>query len=232
MSSGRVFLTGDLDAFHPAFKDLVAECGFAVFTGGRDVSPSADDLPVIGVSGTQGLKAADFETPRPFLVYTGLALPEPEMRRLKEAGLLGVICAETPPEDLAFLFKKAFFYEKMLRRNPRAPVNIPIALSFGTREVSSFATLLSRDGIFVVSLNPPPVNSVCTLRFNLPGIRKELATGARVLYQISVNRDLNIISSPGDPFKRLVSHPGMALLFTDMPEKDRELIESYIETVF
>ncbi|MCL4874009.1 PilZ domain-containing protein [bacterium] len=232
MSSGRVFITGDLEAFHPAFNDLVAECGFPVFVGGRGVAPEADDLPVVGVSGMEGLKESGFETPRPFLVYTGLVMPEAEMQRLKEAGLLGIICADTPPEDLAFLLKKAFFYEKMLRRNPRAPVNMPVALSFGAREVSSFATLLSRDGIFIVSLNPPPVNSTCTLRFNLPGIQKELATGARVLYQISVNRDLNIISSPGDPFKRLVSHPGMALLFTDMPEKDRELIESYIETVF
>ncbi len=232
MSSGRVFLTGDLGAFHPAFSDLVAECGFAVVAGGRGDAPSADDLPVIGVSGAKGLKALDFETPRPFLVYSGLAIPEAEMQRLKEAGLLGVVCGETPPEDLAFLLKRAFFYEKMLRRNPRAPVNIPIALSFGTMEVSSVATLLSRDGIFVVSLNPPPVDSVCTLRFNLPVVRKEFSTGARVLYQVGLNRDLNIISSPGDPFKRLVSHPGMALLFTDMPEGDRELIESYIETVF
>ncbi|MBE7413694.1 MAG: hypothetical protein HS130_00105 [Deltaproteobacteria bacterium] len=221
MSSGRVFITGDLEAFHPAFNDLVAECGFPVFVGGRGVAPEADDLPVVGVSGMEGLKESGFETPRPFLVYTGLVMPEAEMQRLKEAGLLGIICADTPPEDLAFLLKKAFFYEKMLRRNPRAPVNMPVALSFGAREVSSFATLLSRDGIFIVSLNPPPVNSTCTLRFNLPGIQKELATGARVLYQISVNRDLNIISSPGDPLQGSYCTRAMALLFTDMPRRDR-----------
>lgn len=232
MSPGRVFLTGDLGAIPAAFNDLVTECGFAVIACGQGLSPSADDLPVIGVSGMEGLKAVDWDAPRPFLVYTGIELPDTDTQRLKEAGLIGVVCGDTPPEDLAFLLKKAFFYEKMLRRNPRAPVSIPVALSFGPMEVSSFATLLSRDGIFVVSLNPPPVNSACKLRFNLPGAQKELTTGARVLYQISVNRDLNIISSPGDPFKRLVSHPGMALLFTDMPESDRDLIESYIETVF
>jgi hypothetical protein len=82
--------------------------------------------------------------------------------------------------------------------------------------------------MFVRSLGPPPVNSVCVLEFEIPD-SKRMKTKARVIYHIEVNRDLNIISRPSDPFKRLVMHPGMAVFFLDIPEEDKAVIDRYIE---
>lgn len=230
-----VVLSGALEAFSAAFSDIVRECGYAVRQGGQGdfrVSPEVDDLSIVGVARKEDLPGTGGGAKRPFLVYTALALSQEEALGLREAGLIGVIAPATAPEEVAFLLNKALFFDKMIRRNPRAPVSIPVTLGCAPVVIRSFATLLSRDGIFVVSLNPLAVNSACTLRFPLPGAQRELSTGAKVIYNIQVNRDLSIISNPRDPFKRLVSHPGMALVFTDMPHEDRDLIESYIETIF
>ncbi|HBG46237.1 MAG TPA: hypothetical protein DDW94_04515 [Deltaproteobacteria bacterium] len=228
-----VVLAGSTDAFSAGLREAIKECGFALREKGQGTGlPSEpESLPIIGVASMDGLKEIELGAARPFLIYTAMALSQEDVQGLKEAGLIGVITPETPPEDIVFLLNKALFYDKMLKRNPRVPVSIPVTLVSGQKIMKSFASMLSRDGIFVMSLNPLAVNSACALSFSIPGTQKELSTGARVIYNIQVNRELSIISNPRDPFKRLVSHPGMALVFTDMPQDDRESIESYIQTI-
>jgi len=117
----------------------------------------------------------------------------------------------------------------MLKRNPRIQVNLPVELKSGPRTIRTNASLLSRDGMFIVTLNPLPANALCELRFSLPG--RLLETAARVLYNISINKDLNIIADPKDPFKRLVSHPGMAVFFTGLSDSEKEEIDGYIKAL-
>ncbi len=170
------------------------------------------------------------EEPKPYLVFTGAGMDRKTLEALKQGGLVGVITKETSPEEIAFLVNSAFFYTRMLKRNQRAPVSIPVEIRAGSRSIKTTASSLSRDGIFAVTLNPLPENTVCEIFFEDPLSGKRLSTGARVLYSISINKDLSIISSPGDPFKRIVTHPGMALLFLDLPEKERQHLENYIKT--
>ncbi|HXI09950.1 MAG TPA: hypothetical protein VNK06_04020, partial [Thermodesulfobacteriota bacterium] len=76
-----------------------------------------------------------------------------------------------------------------------------------------------------------PEGTSCEVSFDDPVSGVGLTTSARVLYNISINKDLSIISSPGNPFKRIVTHPGMALLFLDLPEGDRERIDTYVKSI-
>ena len=119
----------------------------------------------------------------------------------------------------------------MVKRNPRAPVTVPVVLTSGSAVVNSFASLLSRDGMFIVTMNPLEVNGLCTLKFSLPDREKEFSTEARVIYRVVINKDLNIIANPRDPFKRMVSHPGMAVFFVDMPQSERDEINRFVESV-
>lgn len=231
MMGCRVVLSGDTGLFTPEFIAMLDDCGFearVLCQGGPEAQP--DELPVVGVSGMDGLASLKSGGGRPLLVYTALRLDREQTEGLRRSGALGVMTPETTPEEASFLVNNAFFHDKMVRRNPRAPVSVPVALESGGKVLSSTATLLSRDGIFVVSLNPLPAGSSCRISFTLPGTGR-LSTGCTVLYNVRLNRTLSIISSPRDAFTRMVGHPGMALAFTDLPARDRELIDGYIAAI-
>lgn len=229
----RVVLAGMKSLFTDSFRETVAECGFEPVEGGDgsfDIAPDEYGLYVFAVEGPGCLGLIRPAAGTPFMVFSPEALAAEALSGLKGQGLLGAVTPGTAREDVAFLLNRAFFSGKMVERNPRAPVNMPVVLTSGARVVNTFASLLSRDGMFVVTLNPLDVNALCTIRFALPGGR-EFSTGARVLYRVAVNKDLNIISNPRDRFKRMVSHPGMAVFFTDLPEGDRDEIGRFVETV-
>lgn len=230
----KAFLAGTTGLFTASFRETVAECGFEPVEGqdgSFDVQAMDGGLPIIAVGSAAELAAIKADSARPFIVYSPEAFPQEAIQALKEKGLLGALSPDTSPEEVAFMLNRALFYDKMLKRNPRAPVNLPVILTSGNKVINSFASLLSRDGMFIVTLNPLEVNSLCSLRFSLPDGGKEFSTGARVLYRIAINKDLSIIADPRDPFKRMVSHPGMAVFFTDMSREDRDEIDRYIETI-
>lgn len=224
-------LSGHIGLFSESFRDIVTECGFELAEGVEGsfvVSSDEGSLSVIAVKGSKDLGAIETAGVRPFLVYSVEQIAQESLQGLKENGLLGVMTPDMSPEDAAFLLNRALFYDKMVKRNPRVPVNLPVILTSGQKVINSFASLLSRDGMFIVTLNPLEVNAICSLKFSLPE-GKDFSTSARVLYRVAINKELNIISNPRDPFKRMVSHPGMAVFFIDMSRTDRDEIDRYIE---
>ena len=110
-------------------------------------------------------------------------------------------------------------------------MKIPVAVRSGGGTLKTVASQISRDGMFIVTLSPQAARSICDIEFDVPGAKTGLRTRARVVYNIKADTDLSIISSPKDPFKRLVAHPGMAVYFLDLPEADRSSIDEYIETL-
>lgn len=233
MKNHTVILSGDSKAFREDFRKVVEECGVkAVFI--EDMAgegASGGGLYIYEAAKKADLKAIAAEGEvRPFLVFTGLALTAGEVEELKRRGLMGIVTRESAPEEVYFTVANALFYDRMIRRNHRAPVSLQVGLSMGPGRMSAVSSLLSRDGMFIVTLHPLPVASVCELSFKLPGARKRMRTKARVLYNISINKDLNIIANPNDPFKRLVTHPGMAVFFMDLPEKDRGVIDEFVRS--
>ena len=229
-----VVLSGRTGLFTDSFRENVLECGFELADGGDDlfrVSTDEGGLSVIAVNGLDDLARVEPDGARPFMLFSPDALSGEAAGALKENGLHGVITPKTSHEDLAFLLNRAVFYDKMVKRNPRAPVTVPVVLTSGSAVVNSFASLLSRDGMFIVTMNPLEVNGLCTLKFSLPGREKGFSTEARVIYRVVINKDLNIIANPRDPFKRMVSHPGMAVFFVDMPQSERDEINRFVESV-
>lgn len=214
-----------------SLKKVLEECGVRV-VGPTELSEGdpAGEVPIYEVTDTGALDTLQ-DTEGPYLVFASRALPPEKLRALKEGGLAGVITPDSTPEEIAFFINKALFQEAAIRRNPRVPVNLPVRLDTGSGVVETFASLLSREGMFVVTINPLPVGSTCEVEFTLPDEGERLSTPSRVLYQIAVNRDLNIISNPSNPFKRLVSHPGMAVYFTGLGREEKKRIDEYIESV-
>ncbi len=228
-----VGLSGGSFEFIGRFADLLRDCGFDPVVGPSDAGLSkAGEVSIYEVADRSVFESLiKKDGTEPFLVYSDLQFSPDELVSLKAKGFVGAITTRTSPEDTAFLVNKALFYSRMLKRNPRVPVSLPVELSVGVRVLKTTASMLSRDGIFVITMNPLPVNSLCDLAFRLPGSAHTFKTVARILYNITINKDLGIIADPRDPFKRLVAHPGMAMLFVDMSGEERERIEAYIETI-
>ncbi len=232
-----VRLLGRSKEFTTGFLGRLKDCGFEAEAQGPE-GRGEDDVLIFEVQkkgdvskipypkAGHGMPGESSGLGRPFLVYTGI---DPvDLGGLKGSGLIGAVSEATPDEELVFLINKALFYNKVVRRNPRVHTSIPVALYCESGTIKTNSTQISREGMFVSSLGPPPVNSVCVLEFDMP-CSKRIKTKARVIYHIEVNRDLNIISSPSDPFKRLVMYPGMAVFFLDIPEEDKAVIDRYIE---
>lgn len=229
----RLILAGSSEAFTTVFRRTLEDCGFKVELDCGEGAGGNEAREVFVYEITEKAELSSLpenKEPKPYLVFTGAGIDRKTLEALKPGGLVGVVTKESAPEEIAFMVNSAFFYTKMLKRNPRAPVSIPVEIRAGSRSIKTTASSLSRDGIFAVTLNPLPENTVCEIFFEDPLSGKRISTSARVLYNISINKDLSIISSPADPFKRIVTHPGMALLFLDLPEKEREDLENYIKT--
>jgi hypothetical protein len=230
----RLILAGSSEAFTTVFRRTLEDCGFKVELdrGEGAAGCEAREVFVYEIKGKEDFSGLpENKEPKPYLVFAAAGMDRTTVEALKQGGLVGVITGESSHEEIALMVNAAFFYTRMIKRNPRAQVSMPVEIRADSRSIKTTASSLSRDGIFAVTLNPLPENTVCELFFEDPLSGKRLSTSARVLYNISINKDLSIISSPGDPFKRVVTHPGMALLFLDLPEKEREHLESYIKTV-
>lgn len=230
----RLILAGSSEAFTTVFRRTLEDCGFKVELdrGEGAAGNEAREVFVYEIKEREELSSLpENKEPKPYLVFADVAMDRKTVEALKQGGLVGVITGESSPEEISLMVNSAFFYTRMIKRNPRAQVSMPVEIRAESRSIKTTASSLSRDGIFAVTLNPLPENTVCELFFEDPLSGKRLSTSARVLYNISINKDLSIISSPGDPFKRIVTHPGMALLFLDLPEKEREHLESYIKKV-
>ncbi len=226
----RVRLMGQSAAFTGAFKKNLEDCGFNPVLDTDKIidAQGAKEVYIIEATDKGALSGINQPAPSsPFLIFTDLDLTVDEISSLKDRGLLGVITKNSAQEDIYFLINKTLFYDKVLKRNPRAQVNIPVELKAGAKVIKSFSSHLSRDGMFIVTINPLAVDSLCGLSFDIPGVKK-MTTTARVLYNITINKELNIIANPQDPFKRQVSHPGMAVFFEDLSQEDRKLIDEYI----
>ena len=225
----RLRLAGSSEAFTTVLRRTLEDCGFRV-----DLAGGAGDGGVFvyeikdraELPSLQGKKE-----PRPYLVFAGAGIDRKTVEEHKPGGLVGVITAGSSPEEITLLVNAAFFHTMMIKRNPRAPVSMPVEIKAGSRSIKTTASSLSRDGIFAVTLNPLPEGTNCEVSFDDPLSGERLSTGARVLYNISINKDLSIISSPGDPFKRIVTHPGMALLFLDLPGEVRERLDAYVKSI-
>ncbi len=238
--NGRVRMRGSSEFFTVRLTERLNDCGYDVVLGPADYSTEelakSEEVGLFEVNGhsdiTVMLNLLE-ETATPFVLFKGPGYTEPvkkvDVARLKGAGLMGVITAQTSVEEMAFVINRAFFYNKVVKRNPRLPVTLSVTVSTPERSMVTNSAQLSRDGMFIITLHPCAANATCDLEFSLPGVKGKFKTQARIIYNIEVNKDLSIISNPNDPFRRLVTHPGMAVFFVDLEESKRKAIDLFID---
>lgn len=232
----RVIMRGIHRAPEPLLRAF-EDCGvYMAAEGAQDTDGEGRTVVVYAVEGRAELErrvadAAAAEPDEPFVVYTATDITPELGSALAAACCTGVITPDTPPEDISFILNRTFFHAAASGRNRRVSVNIPVTVREQGRTIETVASMLSREGAFINTLNPPGEGTECTVELRLPDGAAPAMTTARVLYSAGVNRDISIISNDAEPYRRLVSHPGMAVLFTGLTQGDADRIELFMASI-
>ena len=150
MGYGVVFI-GKGNAFMGDFRKLVEDCGYEV-RAGKGPTGGFEDLCVYEVADKDDLNAHSRMVGPP----PGRAVPRllPLTRRMAPAIEGGRSSWASSPgssaEDASFLLNKGLFY-KRCSKGTRGYRWSPVELKSGPRTIRTNASLLSRDGMFIVT---------------------------------------------------------------------------------
>lgn len=119
--------------------------------------------------------------------------------------------------------------EKLRRKNLRLNISFPVVYSHGGYHREATATDISREGIYVITLDPLDNNSTSNVVFSLPGFEKQFDFEVKVLYSIRLQENIKgVVNLSNIPVQESVIHPGMALLFQNTPETEQDAISDFI----
>ncbi len=108
--------------------------------------------------------------------------------------------------------------ESVPRMNLRISTVLPVVISGRTAAGNErkFATALSESGLYILTQNPRPLNTMVPLTFEMEG--KRISVEAQVIYAHQQGNEANC-------------RPGMGLQFTRISDHDREMIRLFIREV-
>jgi len=105
------------------------------------------------------------------------------------------------------------------RKDPRFDVNIKVDYSTKGMFISNRVTNLSKGGLFIQTEDPLPIQSRIHLTFTLPDFNIRIEATGKVAWIFDIRKGTtNVIA-------------GMGIMFTDLSEQHKELIEDYIKKI-
>ncbi|MGA0163388.1 MAG: PilZ domain-containing protein [Bdellovibrionota bacterium] len=155
----------------------------------------------------------------PVLLFTEVALNPQVKKQLFQLGVRAVVKKGCSQEELQYVVQSFIMQASanLLRKNARALITLPAVYKFDGKEVSSNTFTLSRDGVFIRDLAPPPTGSMIDLKVFIPGRSSALATSGEVIYSVPYFVGVNRIHVSG-----------MAVKFLDLTETDQKEIDQFV----
>lgn len=155
----------------------------------------------------------------PVLLFTEVALNPQVKKQLFQLGVRAVVKKGCSQEELQYVVQSFIMQASanLLRKNARALITLPAVYKFDGKEVSSNTFTLSRDGVFIRDLAPPPTGSLIDLKVFIPGRSAALATRGEVIYSVPYFVGVNRIHVSG-----------MAVKFLDLTETDQKEIDQFV----
>jgi len=122
----------------------------------------------------------------PIVLFTDVPLDQKIKGQLHKLGIKALIRKGASQEEILYVVQSFIMQPSvtMMRRNPRALVTLPVVYRVDGREVSSNTFTLSRDGVFIRDMNPPPTGSHVEIELLIPGRRGPIKAKAEVLYSV------------------------------------------------
>lgn len=154
----------------------------------------------------------------PIMLFVDVPLSKDVKAKLSKLGVKAVVNKGASHDDIMYL-AQSFVMPKpqgLERKNFRALVTIPVTYKYQEQNMASNTFTLSRDGMFIRDMNPPPSGEILELEVFTP--KKILKTRAEVLYAIPYFVGVNRIHVPG-----------FAVRFIDLTEEERDQVETVVE---
>lgn len=230
--SGRIALFGNRESLRIWLADLLRNSGFDVDLYGPDAVPSLFDACLeaytLVIAGTDVAAQLEEETAinaslvaQGFLVFNDRSTAwEHEPAFLLHAGM--------GPENIVTKINSIVYLNSKLRKSQRLRLQLPVEYAYGGNLYYSTMQDFSENGAFIITLLPPPVKAVLTVRFSLPGGCDIIAKG-RAIYSINCNLEQNIIAHPSSSEKKIIALPGIGILFEQIADPDRAAIREFIK---
>ncbi len=153
----------------------------------------------------------------PILLFVDVGVTKEVKTKLGKLGVRAMVNKSASQEEIMYLVQ-SFVMPKppgMERKNYRALMALPISYKYDGRNFASNTFTLSKDGLFVRDMNPPPSGQIVDLEIFTP--KKIMKTKAEVLYAVPYFVGVNRFHVPG-----------FACKFTDMSESDREELDTMV----
>ncbi len=165
-----------------------------------------------GVALVKALRSID-ALRAPIVVFSGTIASADEVRELARLGIAGYVDEYTAVQHIVLALAPHLFPDHYNRRSsPRVVLGIPVSYRLGNAIASAVTLNISRGGVAVRTTSPHEAGTVLTVRFRLPGGKKEIAGAARVTW---VDRSV-----------------GMGLQFTALDDETQASIGEFVESHF
>ncbi len=132
------------------------------------------------------------------------------------------------PEDIIAKINNILYLNAHVRKSPRIKVNQPVEYDSEGKHYQSTTQYLGENGVFISTLAPPKNGTDITVRFSLPGGGREIVATGRIVYSVGANLDQSIITHPSSHDRKIVSLPGVGVVFEQVSDADREAIRDFV----
>jgi len=155
----------------------------------------------------------------PIILFTDVSLNDSLKSQLQRLGVKAIVRKGASQEEFLYVVQSFIMQPSvsLLRKNPRALVTLPAIYRFEGREVSSNTFTISREGVFIRELNPPPPGSAVDIELFIPKQTSSIKCKAEVIYSVPYFVGVSRIHVAG-----------MAVKFLDLPDAQKQILDQFI----
>jgi uncharacterized protein (TIGR02266 family) len=119
----------------------------------------------------------------PLLVFSGTIASADEVRALAGLGVAGYVNEYRATQHILPALAPHLFPDRFNRRSsPRVGLGVPVQYRFGNTIATAVALNLSRGGIAIRTTSPLEANARLTVRFRMPGAKRDVDAEGRVAW--------------------------------------------------
>ena len=231
----NILLADDTAFFRNKLSAILVESGHRV----RVVADGAEAIEDLKVSAdTTDLLILDLQMPEvdgfgviewmsgqdllkkvPVLVVTGAYENKKVLKKLSPYEVNNVMTKAFTPEQVVCRVNKILFEDKTnIRKKERLPVSIPVDFVLDAIDITQtgFILNITPDGLFLHSRTALAQDVVLKMRFSLPSVTKN------IIEVVGIVQWGSSAAEPSGLFQ------GNGVILTDITEKDRELIQKFV----
>lgn len=122
----------------------------------------------------------------PIILFTDVILNAGLKEQLQKLGVKAIVRKGAGQEEFLYVVQSFIMQPSVsvIRKNPRALVTLPAVYRYEGKEVSSNTFTLSREGVFIRDLNPPPTGSEIEIELLIPKRKGPVKCVGEVIYSV------------------------------------------------